>query len=242
MNLVVREVEKQLKDARETLRRDYPRIRVTMMVRFGDPASQICTVAAEEKVSLVMMSRYGKMDYLRQVPLGTTTSKVAARVTTPVLVMYTRIRLEVTARELGTGEFYIAEKIWFDYHQTKSDPEHDRIFAVFVEDTPVSVARCKQHPDGNEVDGIFTWKEFRGNGYARRALEALIRECGTATLYMYAVLDLAGFYASLGFQRIPEKELPPGIRERYLWAQGNLKGADVCPMKRVPAGENREEE
>lgn len=242
MNLVVREVEKQLKDARETLRRDHPRIRVTMMVRFGDPASQICTVAAEEKVSLVMMSRYGKMDYLRQVPLGTTTSKVACRITTPVLVMYTRIQLEVTVRELGTGEFYIAEKIWFDYHQTKSDPAHDRIFAVFVEDTPVSVARCKQHADGYEVDGIYTWEEFRGHGYARTALDALIRGCGSATLYMYAVLDLAGFYASLGFQRIPEKELPPGIRERYLWAQGNLKGADVCPMKRVPAGENREEE
>ncbi len=238
MNLVVREVEKRLADARETIKRDRPGIRVTMMVRFGDPTDRICAVATEEKVTLVMMSRYGKRDYLRQVPLGTTSSKVTARITTPVLVMYTRIQLEVTARELGTGEFYIAEKIWFDYHQTKSDPEHDRIFAVFVEDTPVSVARCKQHADGYEVDGIFTWEEFRGNGYARKALDALILGCGSATLYMYAVQELVEFYASLGFVPVPEKELPPMIRERYLWAMGNMKGAAVCPMKRVPAGEN----
>jgi nucleotide-binding universal stress UspA family protein len=238
MNLVLREVETRLSEARETIRRDRPEIRVRMMVRFGDPAGRICAVAAEEKVSLVMMSRYGKMDYLRQIPLGTTTSKVAAQITTPVLVMYTRIRLEVTVRELSPGEFYIAEKIWFDYHQTKSDPVHDRIFAVFVEDTPVSVARCKQHPDGYEVDGIFTWEEFRGRGYARKALDTLIRACGTETLYMYAVQDLAGFYASLGFQSVPEKELPPTVRERYVWAMGNMKGADVCPMKRVPGGTN----
>lgn len=238
MNLVVREVEKRLSDARETIKRDRPDIRVTMMVRFGDPTDRICSVAIEEKVSLVMMSRYGKMDYLRQVPLGTTSSKVSARITTPLLVMYTRIQLNVTARELGTGEFYLAEKIWFDYHQTKSDPEHDRIFAVFVEDTPVSVARCKRHSDGYEVDGIFTWEEFRGNGYARKALEALIWGCGMATLYMYAVQELVDFYASLGFVPVPEKELPLRIRERYLWALGNMKGADVCPMKRVPTGGN----
>lgn len=241
MNLVVREVEKRLSDARETIRRNRPDIRVRMMVRFGDPTGQICTVAVDEKVTLVMMSRYGKRDYLRQVPLGTTSSKVIARITIPVLVMYMRIQLSVKARELTTGEFYIAEKIWFDYHQEKSDPEHDRIFAVFVEDTPVSVARCKRHTDGYEVDGIFTWEEFRGKGYARKALDALIQGCGTEVLYMYAVQELVDFYASLGFQPIPEKELPPTVRERYLWAMGNMKGAAVCPMKRVPVRETRAE-
>lgn len=234
MNLVVREVEKRLSDAREKIKQDRPDIRVKMMVRFGDPTGQICQVATEEQVSLVMMSRYGKMDYLRKVPLGTTTSKVAAKVKKPVLVMFTGIQLLMQSRELDRSEFYIAEKIWFDYHQTKSDPEHDRIFAVFVEDTPVSIARCKLHPDGFEVDGIFTWKEFRGNGYSRKTLEALIGGCGDTVLYMYAVLQLVNFYASLGFVPIPEKELPLTIRERYLWAMGNMKGANVCPMKRVP--------
>ena len=234
MNLVVREVEKRLSDAREKIKQDRPDIRVKMMVRFGDPTGQICQVATEEQVSLVMMSRYGKMDYLRKVPLGTTTSKVAAKVKKPVLVMFTGIQLLVKSRELDRSEFYIAEKIWFDYHQTKSDPDHDRIFAVFVEDTPVSIARCKLHPDGFEVDGIFTWKEFRGNGYSRKTLEALVEGCGNTVLYMYAVLPLVDFYASLGFVIIPEKELPLTVRERYLWAMGNMKGANVCPMKRVP--------
>lgn len=241
MNLVVREVEKRLSDAREKIKADHPDIRVKMMVRFGDPTSQIAAVADEEEVSLVMMSRFGKMDYIRKVPLGTTTSKVTAQIKKPVLVMFTCIRLEIHTRELATSEFYLAEKIWFDYYRTKSDPGHDRIFAVFVEDTPVSVARCKRHADGYEVDGIFTWEEFRGNGYAKKALDALVRGCGTATLYMYAVLELVEFYASFGFEPVPEKELPLTIRQRYLWALGNMKGAAVCPMMRVPAGENNEE-
>jgi nucleotide-binding universal stress UspA family protein/GNAT superfamily N-acetyltransferase len=238
MNLVVREVEKRLSEAREKIKRDRPDIKVTMMVRFGDPTERICTVAAEEQVSLVLMSRYGRMDYIRKVPLGTTTSKVASQIKKPVLVMFTRIQLEVRARELKCSEYYMADKIWFDYHQTKSDPEQDRIFAVFVEDTPISVARCQRHPDGYEVDGIFTWEEFRGNGYARLALDALIRECGNTILYMYAVQHLVNFYASLGFVPIPEKDLPQTIRERYSWAIGDMKGAEVCPMKRLPTGGN----
>ncbi|WP_394698808.1 GNAT family N-acetyltransferase [uncultured Methanoregula sp.] len=238
MNFVVREVEKQLSDAREKIKADHPEIRVKMMVRFGDPTSQIAAVADEEEVTLVMMSRFGRMDYIRKIPLGTTTSKVTAQITKPVLVMYTDILLEIHTRELAPAEFYLAEKIWFDYHQTKSDHEHDRIFAVFIEDTPVSVARCKRHDDGYEVDGIFTWEEFRGNGYSRMALDLMIRECGNTVLYMYAVRHLVNFYASFGFVPIPEEELPLTIRERYSWAMGEMAGAGVCPMKRELAGGN----
>ncbi|MDD1695157.1 MAG: GNAT family N-acetyltransferase [Methanoregula sp.] len=236
MNLVTREVEKRLADAREKIKAGRPDIRIKMMVRFGDPTSQIAAVADQEEVSLVMMSRFGKMDYIRKIPLGTTTSKVAEQIKKPVLVMFTGIRLEIRARELAPSEFYLAEKIWFDYHQTKSDPDHDRIFAVFIEDTPVSVARCKRHEDGYEVDGIYTWDEFRGNGYAKKALDVLIRECGKSDLYMYAVLHLVDFYKSFGFVPIPETELPMTVRERYSWAMGEMEGAEVCPMKREPAG------
>ncbi|MDP3565305.1 MAG: universal stress protein, partial [Methanoregula sp.] len=174
MNFILRETEKRLADAREGIKADHPEIRVKMMVRYGDPTGQIAIVADEEAVSVVMMARFGKRDYIRKVPLGITASKVTALTKKPVLVMFTPIQLEIHTRELSPSEFYIAEKIWFDYHQTKSDPEHDRIFAVFIEDTPVSVARCKRHDDGYEVDGIFTWDEFRQNGYARLALEALV--------------------------------------------------------------------
>jgi nucleotide-binding universal stress UspA family protein/GNAT superfamily N-acetyltransferase len=236
MNLITREVEKRLSEAREKIKADRPDIRVRMMVRFGDPTGQIEAVAEQEEVTLVMMSRFGKADYIRKFPLGTTTSKVTALTKKSVLVMFTAIQLEIHTRELAPSEFYLAEKIWFDYHQTKSDPVHDRIFAVFIEDTPVSIARCKRHDDGYEVDGIFTWDEFRGNGYARLALELLIRECGSTVLYMYAVRHLVDFYASFGFVPIPESELPLTVRERYTWAMGEMEGAGVCPMKRVPSG------
>jgi nucleotide-binding universal stress UspA family protein/GNAT superfamily N-acetyltransferase len=238
MNFILREVEKRLADAREKIKTAHPDIRVKMMVRYGDPTGQIAIVADEEAVSLVMMARFGKRDYIRKVPLGITTSKVAALTKKPVLVMFTAIQLAINCRELSPSEFYMAEKIWFDYHQTKSDPWHDRIFAVFIEDTPVSVARCKRHDDGYEVDGIFTWDEFRKNGYARKAIEALIRECGTSVLYMYAVQHLVDFYTSFGFVPIPEKDLPMTVRERYSWAKGEMKGAEVCPMKRDLTGRN----
>jgi nucleotide-binding universal stress UspA family protein len=238
MNFILREVENRLADTREKLKAALPDIRVKMVVRYGDPTRQIAIVADEEAVSLVMMARFGKRDYIRKVPLGITTSKVTALTKKPVLVMFTAIQLEINTRELATSEFYLAEKIWFDYHQTKSDPEHDRIFAVFIEDTPVSVARCKRHDDGYEVDGIFTWDEFRQNGYARNALEVLIRECGTSVLYMYAVLHLVDFYKSFGFVPIPETDLPQTVRQRYSWAMGEMEGAEVCPMKREPADRN----
>ncbi len=237
MNLITREVEKRLSDARERIKADRPDIRVKMMVRYGDPTGQIEAVADEEVVTLVMMSRFGKADYIRKVPLGTTTSKVVALNKKPVLVMFTAIQLEIHTRELAPSEFYMAEKIWFDCHQTKSDPDHDRIFAVFIEDTPVSIARCKRHDNGYEVDGIFTWDEFRKNGYARHAIDILVRECGESVLYMYAVQDLVEFYKSFGFVPIPEAELPLTVRERYSWALGEIEGTGVIPMKREPAAD-----
>ena len=240
VNLHVRETEKRLSDARETLRKTRPDIRVRQMVRFGSPYTQICRVSLEEQVSLIMMSRFGKMDYIQKIPVGITSSKVAQGAKKPVLVMYTDISLRVSVRELVPAEFYCAEKIWIDYHQTKSDPDRDRIFCVFVEDTPVSVARCKRHPDGYEIDGIFTWKEFRGNGYARKAIGALIEGCGDEILYMYAVSSLVNFYSSFGFVPIREQELPATIRERYSWAMGDMNAAGVCPMKRVPPASQSE--
>jgi nucleotide-binding universal stress UspA family protein/N-acetylglutamate synthase-like GNAT family acetyltransferase len=232
MNFILREVEKRLADTRDKIKADHPDIQVKMMVRYGDPTSQIVIAADEERVSLVMMARFGKRDYIRKVPLGITTSKVTALTKKPVLVMFTAIQLAINTRELTTSEFYMAEKIWFDYHQTKSDPEHDRIFAVFIEDTIVSIARCKRHEDGYEVNGIFTWEEFRGNGYSKKALDLMIKECGNTVLCMYAVKHLIDFYASFGFEPIPEEELPVTIRKRYSWAMDDRENAKVCPMKR----------
>jgi hypothetical protein len=65
------------------------------------------------------------------------------------------ISLNVSARELAKSEFALAEAVWMTYHQQKADPETDRIFGVFVEGELAAVARCRRHPDGLEVDGVF---------------------------------------------------------------------------------------
>ncbi|MHB8162735.1 MAG: GNAT family N-acetyltransferase [Methanoregula sp.] len=139
---------------------------------------------------------------------------------------------KIIVRELKSNEFPAADKIWVEYHETTGEPATDRIFAAFSGELIVSLARCRRHPDGMDVDGIFTPEEHRRNGYSRLAVCALVEACHNDDLYMHAVRHLIGFYATMGFVPIDEKELPPTIRERYLWAGGNLEGADVLPMLR----------
>ena len=140
----------------------------------------------------------------------------------------------VTVKELVSAEFPIAEELWVDYHHTKGDIRIDRIFAAFLDGQTVSIARCKRHLDGFEVDGVFTPVSQRGHGYANAVMWGLIEACGRDVLYMHSVFNLTKFYGNYGFVPIDEKELPPTIRERYAWAQGEMEGANVCPMKRDP--------
>ncbi len=140
----------------------------------------------------------------------------------------------VTVKELVSAEFSVAEALWVDYHRMIGNSVTDRIFAAFLDGQVVSVARCKWHPDGHEVDGVFTPDAHRGHGYANAAVWGLIEACGSDILYMHSVWSLSKFYGSFGFVPIDEKELPPTIRERYAWAQGEMEGANVLPMKRTP--------
>ncbi|MDD1718851.1 MAG: ATP-binding protein [Methanoregulaceae archaeon] len=135
-------------------------------------------------------------------------------------------------QELLSEEFPLADILWIDYHQTKGDPKIDRIFAAFADGEMVSLARCRKHPDGYAVDGVFTPVNKRGHGYANAVVWGLVEACGHETLYMHAVKNLTTFYSHFGFSPIGEHELPPTIRERYAWAGGQMEGADVCPMKR----------
>ena len=137
-------------------------------------------------------------------------------------------------RELSSAEFPVAEALWNDYHQTKGDSRTDRIFAGFFQEEVVSVARCRKHPDGFEVDAVFTPSLHRGRGYARAVMWGLVEACGHDTLSMHSVKNLTGFYSHFGFVTIAESELPPSIRERYAWAEGEMDGANVAPMKRAP--------
>lgn len=136
-------------------------------------------------------------------------------------------------RELKASEFSKADKLWVDYHNTTGDPKTDRIFGAFLGADLVSLARCRRHSDGYEVDGVFTPEDYRGRGYARLVVNALIEACHNDDLYMYAVSHLTEFYGQFGFIEISEKELPVGVRERYLWAVGNLDGVGVVPMIRI---------
>jgi PAS domain S-box-containing protein len=140
----------------------------------------------------------------------------------------------VIVRELVSLEFSIAETLWREYHNTKGDVKTDRIFAAFKNGQAVSIARCKQHADGFEVDGVFSPVSQRGHGYANAVVWGLVEACGQDTLYMHSVWDLATFYGHFGFVPIAEEELPPTIRERFAWAEGEMEGANVRPMKRKP--------
>jgi nucleotide-binding universal stress UspA family protein/predicted GNAT family acetyltransferase len=209
-----------------------PAGRVRNVVRYGDPAAEIAACAEKEDVSLILIPRYGSRDYATNIPLGRTAAGVADRAGRPLLVRYPHIHLDVEARELSYGEFDRAEKVWLGYHQQKADRNTDRIFGVFVEGALAAVTRCRRHPDGLEVDGVFVSEQYRNRGYAQKAVQALVASCGTDTLYMHSTLPLVTFYSSFGFTPIPEQELPESIRARFDFAGGNLKGANATPMRR----------
>jgi signal transduction histidine kinase/predicted GNAT family acetyltransferase len=137
-------------------------------------------------------------------------------------------------KELSAAEFPVAESLWTDYHETKGDSRTDRIFMGFSAGEAVSAARCRKHPDGFEVDAVFTPSAHRGHGYANAVMWGLVEACGHDILFMHSVKNLTGFYSHFGFVTIGESELPPSIRERYAWAVGNMEGANVSPMKRSP--------
>ena len=143
---------------------------------------------------------------------------------------------EVNVRELTPSEMVHAEReLWIHYHQQKADRERDRLFAVFTGTKIIGVARCARHTDGLEVDSVYVLEEFRLQGYARSVMKMLIEECGrNETLYMHSKTELVDFYGSFGFHPIREAELPKTIRDRFDFCLGELKGIDVCPMKRDP--------
>ena len=143
----------------------------------------------------------------------------------------------VDVRELTPAELIRAEReLWTHYHQQTADRVNDRLFAAFAGTKLIGVARCSRHPDGLEVDAVYVLDEYRRHGFARSVMLHLIEECGRQeTLYMHSKIELVDFYGSLGFYPMAESDLPKTIRDRFGFCMGNLKGIDVCPMKRDPA-------
>ncbi|MBN1195236.1 MAG: GNAT family N-acetyltransferase [Methanomicrobiaceae archaeon] len=232
LRLRISHAEETLHTLERELKKTVPTVQ--LIIRFGNPADEIADVAEDEDVSLIFLARYGKQDYTTNVPIGSTAAEIAQSVRRPVWVMFPRIILCIDVRELDRDEFPLVEEIWEHYHSQKTDPATDRIFGVFIEDTLSAVARCRRHPDGLEVDGVFVPEEFRDRGYARKAVLALVEACGSEVLYMHSTLELVAFYRTFGFVPIPESELPPTIRDRFAFSLGELEGSNVRPMKRMP--------
>lgn len=135
-------------------------------------------------------------------------------------------------RELNRGEFPLAEKLWEEYRGQKNDMPEERVFAVFENHVLAATARCTRHPDGLEMDCVFSGERFRGRGYARLAVQALINACGREPIFIHSTIALIPFYRTFGFVPIPEELLPRTIRERFIFCFGEMAGCNVCPMTR----------
>jgi len=135
-------------------------------------------------------------------------------------------------RELRRDEFHLAEKLWEQYRGQKADPRHERIFGVFADGDLAATARYTKHPDGVEMDCVFVPDKYRGKGYARYAVEELIKRCGSETIFIHSTIVLISFYKTFGFSPIPEDQLPKSIKERFLFCFGEMEGCNVCPMVR----------
>jgi len=73
--------------------------------------------------------------------------------------------MTIETRELKYDEFYLAEKLWEQYHGQKADPVHEKIFGVFVDGNLVASARYVKHADGVEMDCVFVPEPEGGKGY-----------------------------------------------------------------------------
>lgn len=140
--------------------------------------------------------------------------------------------MTMETRELNCDEFCLAEKLWEQYRGQTADLLHERIFGVFVDGNLAATARYTRHPDGIEMDCVFVSELYRGKGYARDAVEELIRQCGSETIHIHSTIVLISFYKTFGFVPIPEDQLPRSIKERFLFCFGEMMGCNVCPMVR----------
>jgi len=94
-------------------------------------------------------------------------------------------------------------------------------------------AGVRLHPDGHEVDGVFTLEEFRGRGLARLVVQALIDACGHEELYMGfdpATDQLLQNVRVCPHPRGPAAEDDPGAVPVLLRRDGRVQ--TVCPMRR----------
>ncbi len=142
--------------------------------------------------------------------------------------------MEITIRELTPEEFPLVDRLWEEYRGQETDRAIDRVIGAFADGGLVGTARVRRHPDGLEVDGVFVSEAHRGEGLARRLVQAVLDEFGAVPLWLHSTIPLIGFYGSFGWVPIPEAQLPPTIRERLAFCFGEMMGCGVSPMRRDP--------
>lgn len=141
--------------------------------------------------------------------------------------------MTVDVRELKPGEFSLAEKLWEEYRDQKADRMKERIFGVFEDGRLAATARHTLHADGVEMDCVFASEKYRGKGYARMAVEALLKASASEQIFIHSTLVLIPFYKKMGFVPIPEDQLPKSIKDRFIFCFGEMAGCNVCPMTRA---------
>ena len=132
-------------------------------------------------------------------------------------------------------------RLWEQYRGQETDRAIDRVIGAFADGALVGTARVRRHPDGLEVDGVFVSEAHRGEGLARRLVQAVIDEFGTAPLWLHSTIPLIGFYGSFGWVPIPEAQLPaddPRAARVLLRRDDGLRGLAHAPRPRLGALED----
>lgn len=88
-------------------------------------------------------------------------------------------------------------------------------FILYENNTPKSIARLFQNEIGKyQVGRVATIKEFRGQGYANKVMEAIIAHCKlqrtSSYIELHSQVPAVPFYSQLGFQCVGEPYLEDG--------------------------------
>lgn len=113
---------------------------------------------------------------------------------------------------------------------TARDDPRCEIFGLFVGNALAAVCVVKTIPFAKEIVALAVAEEFRGRGYGRACLTAVVARSGRRPLTVEAAEDMAGFYRASGFRVIAKRRGPDGtVRYRLGWhaprpAPGSQRG------------------
>jgi GNAT superfamily N-acetyltransferase len=111
----------------------------------------------------------------------------------------------------------------------RDDPQCE-ISGLYVGNMLAAVCVVRTIPFAKEIVALAVGEEFRGRGYGRACLTAVVARSGRRPLTVEAAEDMAGFYRSCGFRVIGRRRGPDGaVRYRLGWhaprpAPGSQRG------------------